>query len=73
MNISPNQNNRGHARAVVAIEISSKEVIRFSSVRGCAMYFERNPAAVTKVCQGAWNTCNQHKLYYEDDYNDLEL
>jgi len=73
MNISPNQNNRGHARAVVAIEISSKEVIRFSSVRGCAKYLERNPAAVTKVCQGAWNTCNQHKLYYEDDYNDLEL
>lgn len=67
------QQNRGHSRPVVAICLDEKcfnykEVIWFGSVRSCAKYLERNPAAVTKVCQGAWNTCNKHKLYYEEDY-----
>ena len=67
------QANRGHSRAVVAICIdektdSYKEAIYFGSVRSCAKYLGRNPAAVTKVCQGAWNTCNKHRILYEEDY-----
>ena len=67
------QKNRGHSRPVVAVCVdeqsdSYKEVIWFGSVRSCAKYLERNPAAVTKVCQGAWHTCNNHKVYYEEDY-----
>jgi len=67
------QTNRGHSRPVVAVCVdessdSYKEVICFGSVRSCAKYLERNPAAVTKVCQGAWHTCNMHKVYYEEDY-----
>lgn len=67
------QANRGYSRPVVAICDdkscdSYKEVLYFGSVRSCAKYLDRNPAAVTKVCQGAWNTCNKHKLYYEEDY-----
>lgn len=68
-----NQKNRGYSRPVIAVCLddkcdSYKKVIYFGSVRSCAKYLERNPAAVTKVCQGAWNTCNKHKLYYEEDY-----
>ena len=67
------QKNRGHCRPVIAVCVdensdSYKEVIWFGSVRSCAKYLERNPAAVTKVCQGAWHTCNSHKVYYEEDY-----
>jgi len=65
------QINRGYARAVVAIVMDDGkplEAIHFPSVRSCAKYLERNPAAVTKVCQGVWNTCNKHRLLYEEDY-----
>ena len=68
MNISQNQNNRGHSRAVVAVCTHTDEVVRFSSVRSCAKYLKRNAAAVTKVCQGAWHLCNNHKVFYEEDY-----
>ena len=56
------------AVCIDATSSNYKEAIYFESVRSCAKYLERNPAAVTKVCQGAWNTCNKHKLYYEEDY-----
>ena len=67
------QSNRGYSRPVVAVCVdetsdSYREVIYFGSVRSCAKYLDRNPAAVTKVCQGAWHTCNKHRLYYEEVY-----
>tara|TARA_R110002096_G_scaffold111202_2_gene242811 strand:- start:460 stop:702 length:243 start_codon:yes stop_codon:yes gene_type:complete len=62
------QRNRGHSRAVVVICTKTKEATHFSSVRNCARYLRRNPAAVTKVCQGAWKTCNKHRVLYEEDY-----
>tara|TARA_R100000734_G_C3284737_1_gene77664 strand:- start:296 stop:538 length:243 start_codon:yes stop_codon:yes gene_type:complete len=62
------QANRGYSRSVVAYSLEEKEALFFPSVRSCAKYLERNPAAVTKVCQGVWNTCNNHKLYYEEDW-----
>lgn len=62
------QLNRGYSRGVVAICVKEQEATYFSSVRSCAKYLGRNPAAVTKVCQGAWHTCNAHRLYYEEDY-----
>jgi len=65
------QINRGYSRAVVALALENgvvSEAIHFPSVRSCAKYLGRNPAAVTKVCQGAWNTCNDHRLLYEEDY-----
>lgn len=65
------QKNRGHSRPVVAIHVEDKEVIRFQSVRSCAKYLERNPAAVTKVCQGVWHTCNKHRLFYEESFEKL--
>ncbi len=71
MNISQNQNNRGHSRAVVAVCTNTDKEVRFSSVRSCAKYLERNPAAVTKVCQGAWHLCNNHKVFYEEDYEEI--
>ncbi|BAQ92976.1 hypothetical protein [uncultured Mediterranean phage uvMED] len=65
------QENRGHSRPVVAIHVDEKKVIRFQSVRSCAKYLERNPAAVTKVCQGVWHTCNKHRLFYEESFEKL--
>ena len=62
------QINRGHSSAVVTICLKDDEATYFSSVRNCAKYLDRNPAAVTKVCQGAWNTCNKHRVFYEEDY-----
>lgn len=67
------QINRGHSRPVVAVCMDKEsdnymEFIYFGSVRSCAKYLGRNPAAVTKVCQGAWHTCNGHRLYYEEAY-----
>lgn len=65
------QVNRGYSRAVVAVLMEGEvvaEAIHFPSVRSCAKYLGRNPAAVTKVCQGAWNTCNDHRIFYEEDY-----
>tara|TARA_X000001382_G_scaffold101953_2_gene76657 strand:- start:845 stop:1105 length:261 start_codon:yes stop_codon:yes gene_type:complete len=68
------QTNRGCSRPVVAVCLDEKakelfmQAIYFTSVRSCAKYLNRNPAAVTKVCQGAWHTCNSHKVYYEEDY-----
>lgn len=60
------QNNRGRARAVVATNKKGKQQL-FTSVRQCAKFLKRNPAAVTKVCQGAWNRCNGYKLRYKDE------
>tara|TARA_R110002020_G_scaffold153128_7_gene332280 strand:+ start:686 stop:928 length:243 start_codon:yes stop_codon:yes gene_type:complete len=62
------QVNRGYARSVVAISLEDGEATYFESVRSCAKYLGRNPAAVTKVCQGVWHTCNNHRLLYEEDY-----
>lgn len=62
------QANRGQPRAVIAICLTEKEHTYFSSVRKCAKYLGRNPAAVTKVCQGAWSACNRHRVLYEEDY-----
>jgi hypothetical protein len=61
------QDNRGKSRGVVAVNDYGSSTF-FRSVRQCAKFLRRNPAAVTKVCQGAWNTCAGHKLYYEEDF-----
>ena len=65
------QENRGHSSPVVAVDLKEQEVIRFHSVRSCAKYLGSNPAAVTKVCQGAWHTCNNHRVFYEESFEKL--
>ena len=61
------QENRGRSRGVVAVNNYGTSTF-FRSVRQCAKFLRRNPAAVTKVCQGAWSACAGHKLYYEEDF-----
>lgn len=61
------QAGRGSSRAVIAVNPYGTATY-FKSVRQCAKYLRRNPAGVTKVCQGAWNTCAGHNIYYEEDF-----
>jgi hypothetical protein len=61
------QENRGCSRPVVAVNPYGVATY-FSSVRQCAKYLRRNPASVTKVCQGVWSTCADHEVFYEEDF-----
>jgi hypothetical protein len=64
------QQNRGSSRPIIAVN-SYGTATYFRSVRQCAKYLRRNPAAVTKVAQGAWKTCASHKIFYEEDFKGI--